>query len=104
MGTLPVAVAEIVDRFLDVVERHRHVVAAYVYGSQAKGTAGNWSDVDVAVVSPDFRSDLFEEQIVLMRLAAEVDDRIEPRPFRPGDFRIEDPLVAEITRTGVRVL
>ncbi len=39
----------------------------------------------------------------MMRLAARVDDRIEPHPFRPQDFNLNAPLVSEIRRTGVRV-
>ncbi len=38
-----------------------------------------------------------------MRLAALIDDRIEPNPYTPEDFDANDPLVGEIQRTGVRV-
>jgi hypothetical protein len=31
----------------------------------------------------DFSEDLYEEWLVLMRLAGEIDDRIEPKAFRP---------------------
>ena len=96
-------VAQSLDRFLSSVHRVRRIEAAYLYGSQVKGTATEWSDIDVAVVSPDFAADLFEERLLLMRLAAEVDDRIEPHPFRPEDFRAASPLASEIQRTGVRV-
>jgi hypothetical protein len=39
-----------------------------------------------------------------MRLAAQVDDRIEPAPFTPEGFIPSDPLVSEIQRTGVRLI
>jgi hypothetical protein len=38
-----------------------------------------------------------------MKLAADVDERIEPNPFRPGDFNENDPLVREINRSGVEI-
>ena len=41
---------------------------------------------------------------MLLRLAAQVDDRIEPAPFTPQDFVPSDPLVSEIQRTGVRLM
>jgi predicted nucleotidyltransferase len=97
------AVIESLQRFLAAVRKVRRVEAAYLYGSQAKGTATRWSDIDVAVISPDFTGDLFQERLLLMRLAAQVDDRIEPYPFRPADFDPTAPLVNEIRRTGVRV-
>ena len=91
------------ERFLSSVRQVRRVEAAYLYGSQAKGTATEWSDIDVAVISPDFAADLLKERLLLMRLAAQIDLRIEPHPFRSEDFRPASPLVSEIQRTGVRV-
>lgn len=101
MATIPDTVNQSVQRFLVAIRQR--VQAAYLYGSQVKGTAAEWSDIDVAVVSPDFSADLFQERLMLMRLAAQIDDRIEPHPFTPDDFNDTDPLVSEIRRTGVRV-
>ena len=96
-------VIQSVERFLTAVRQVRRVEAAYLYGSQARGTASEWSDIDVAVISPDFQADRFQERLLLMRLAARIDDRIEPHPFRPEDFCPSSPLASEIQRTGVRV-
>ena len=103
MAEIPDTVAASLRQFLAAVRKQWRVEAAYLYGSQTRGTATEWSDIDVAVVSPDFSDDLFEERLTLMRLAAQVDDRIEPHPFRPQDFDTSAPLVGEIRRTGVRV-
>ena len=103
MATIPDPVAQSVKRFLVAVQQRRRVEAAYVYGSQAKGTSTQWSDIDLAVISPDFSSDPFQERLVLMRLAAQIDDRIEPHPLTPQDFNASDPLASEIRETGVRV-
>jgi uncharacterized protein len=43
------------------------------------------------------------ERLALMRLAAEIDDRIEPWPFRPESFDANNPLAHEIRQTGVEV-
>lgn len=40
-----------------------------------------WSDVDIAVVSPDFSEDLFEERIMLMKIAIGIDDRLGRKGF-----------------------
>jgi len=58
-----------VQRFLNAVRRRYRIQAAYLYGSQAKGMATSWSDIDVAVISSDFSDDLFEERLALMHLA-----------------------------------
>ena len=104
MAAIPDTVKEILGQFLAIVLQQQRIEAAYLYGSQVKGTATEWSDIDVAVVSPDFSADLFRERVTLMRLAVQVDDRIEPHPFRPQDFNATAPLVSEIRRTGVRIL
>jgi len=93
-----------VERFLAVVRQRLRVEAAYLYGSQAMGSAGPWSDIDVAAISPDFSEDLFQDRIALIQWAAEIDDRIEPQPFTPDRFGPNDPLASEISRSGVRLI
>jgi predicted nucleotidyltransferase len=102
MATIPDAVTRSIKQFLVAVKQRRRVEAAYVYGSQVKGTFTEWSDIDLAVISPDF-ADPFQERLALMRLAAQIDDRIEPHPFTPQDFNASNPLASEIRKTGVRV-
>jgi uncharacterized protein len=103
MAEISNAVRRSVKRFLEVVGREQRIVAAYVYGSEARQQATEWSDIDVAVISPDFADDLFLAQLTLMKLAARIDDRIEPRAFTPESFNVNDPLASVIQATGVRV-
>jgi predicted nucleotidyltransferase len=90
--------------FLDEIQKTYRLDSAYLFGSHAKGTSNQWSDIDLAVVSPDFSEDLYEELLALMRLAAEIDDRIEPRPFRPDMFTPSEPLVDEIQKHGLKLI
>jgi len=103
MAKIPDNVEQSVKRFLAAIKRLKQVDRAYLYGSQINGTATEWSDIDLAVISADFSSDMFEERLALMRLAAEIDDRIEPWPFTPDSFESSDPLASEIRRTGQEV-
>jgi predicted nucleotidyltransferase len=95
---------EIVRIFLDEIRKVYRVDSAYLFGSHARGTSNDWSDIDLAVVSPDFSEDLYEERLVLMRLAADIDDRIEPKPFRPEMFNSTEPLVDEIQKHGLKLI
>jgi len=103
MANLPASIAQSIERFLAALQHQRRIEAAYLYGSHSRGTASEWSDIDLAIVSPDFSANLFQEQLRLMRLAAQIDDRIEARPFTPEGFNINEPLVYEILKTGIRV-
>ena len=78
-----------------------HVTKAYLFGSHLTGKADKWSDIDVAVISPQISEDRFEERVTLTKIAISVDDRIEPLPFNPASFSKDDPLVREIMNKGL---
>lgn len=104
MAEISAAVQRSLREFLAAVREDRRVTAAYLYGSEARGQAGPWSDIDVAIISPDFGDDLFAAQLALMKLAAKMDERIEPRAFTPESFNLNNPLVSAIQDTGIRIV
>jgi predicted nucleotidyltransferase len=54
---------------------------AVLFGSQARGQAGKWSDIDLVVVSPKFDAGILRDDVnLLWRVAARTDSRIEPVP------------------------
>jgi len=93
-----------INRFINELKKKYRVQAVYLYGSYSKGNASKWSDIDIAVISPDFSEDRFEERLNLMKIAARIDDRLEPHPFRSADFEFTNPLVNEIQKNGFQVL
>ena len=69
--------AERLKAFLKCVEaRVGHVEGFILFGSMAKGQAGEWSDIDVLVVSDFFKDMPVPERIGL--LLEEAEPRIEP--------------------------
>ena len=105
MASEPVAVTEIVRRYVSALERNGLAIKeAFLFGSHARGTAGPYSDIDVALVSDCFSGDRFEDRRRIVPLRRDIDDRLEPIPFRPEDFENGGILVEEIHRTGVPVL
>ncbi len=103
MARISPEIEQAIYRFINVIQKETRILKVFLYGSHAKGSSRKWSDIDLAVVSPDFSENLFDERIKLMKLAADVDERIEPNPFRPGDFNENDPLVREINRSGFEI-
>lgn len=87
-------------QYSDVLKGHIKVDKVILFGSFAKNKQHRDSDIDIAVVSPDFTGDRFEDQLNLMRYRRQIDLRIEPVPFRPQDFDPTDPLVQEIITSG----
>lgn len=74
-----------------------------LFGSFAKGSFNENSDIDIAVVLKDFNN-ILDIQLELMRLRRKIDSRIEPHPFRERDFSPSDPLVYEILTSGEEIL
>jgi predicted nucleotidyltransferase len=86
-----------------LIRRGIRVKKMILYGSFAKGSAHAASDIDIAVVSPDFGNDRFEEGGMLFELAQEIDARIEPVPISLNAFKNDTwiPLIYEIKSTGI---
>lgn len=75
-----------------------------VFGSHAKGTAREGSDIDICVVSPAFgHNDVLEMQM-LFKKARRVDSRIEPYPVNSDSFKETwNPIINEINTWGVKI-
>ncbi len=76
---------------------------AYLFGSFVTGRNDQWSDIDLAIVSPQIGDDRLEERVRLTEIATEIDDRFEPMPFNLKTFDNNDPFVREIIKTGLAV-
>ena len=71
-----------------------------LFGSQAKGTAHELSDIDLVVVSPYFDGrKTYADIAMLWRLTAHTDSRVEPVPVGEREWEEDDsrPII-EIAR------
>ncbi|MBW2635849.1 MAG: nucleotidyltransferase domain-containing protein [Deltaproteobacteria bacterium] len=93
-----------VNQFIEKIKKKYRISRVYIYGSFAKGTNHKWSDIDLAIISPDFSDDTLSDRLVLMKLGASIDDRIEPYPFSTSRFNETDPLVNEICENGIQIV
>ncbi len=76
---------------------------ALIFGSYAKGAAGKWSDIDVALVSKDFTGIRFFDRKRINPYLIKIDARIETHPFKYEDFTKEDPFVEIILEDCVEI-
>ena len=80
-----------------------HIGAMYLFGSHAEGRATKDSDIDVAIVSNDFSGSRYYDSLKLSKIRNAVDVTIEPIAYRTDDFIMEDPLVSQIVKTGIKI-
>jgi predicted nucleotidyltransferase len=100
------AIRDIIDRFIKALRsRGIRVEKVLLYGSYASGKTHYGSDLDLAIVSPDFGKDRFEEGKMLHQIAWRIDPRIEPIPISTSSYEKDTwiPLIHEIRTKGVEV-
>lgn len=99
-------IVEKVKEFTKKLRKHRIRVAKIVlYGSRVSGKAHKFSDIDIAVVSPDFGKDRFAEGVKLFKIANEIDPRIEPIPISVKSYKNDTwvPIIYEIREKGIEL-
>ena len=89
-------------QFASAIKTNYDCKQVFLFGSYAKGTNHEESDIDIAVILNEFESPM-NIQLELMRLRRKIDSRIEPHPFREKDFNITNPVVYEILKHGQRI-
>lgn len=96
---------DIVKEYSDLLRDKRiPFVQIYLFGSYARGTAHEHSDIDVAVIQKKRKRDFFSTQLRLRRLAPKIDTRIEPILLEKNDLDTESTIMAEEVRNhGIRV-
>jgi len=93
---------EIARQFAAAVKSKYPALRFYLFGSFAKGNTHSDSDIDIAVVLPDY-DNFLEMQLALMKIRRKIDSRIEPHPFKEIDFVLSNALVNEIISYGKEI-
>lgn len=104
--------AQVNDNIIDIIHKlvdeakldNITISQAILFGSHAKGTNNEFSDIDVAVVSADFEGIRLFDNIKLGKSRVNTSVDIETHPYRPEDFTEDDPFVKEILSYGIRVV
>lgn len=83
---------EVIRRAVEHLQRQIRVHQVILFGSHAKGEADKWSDIDLAVISPDFAR-MSHKQVMdlLVEVALSVDPALEIRPYTPQDLNNARP-------------
>ncbi len=93
---------QIAKKYISFLSDKFDIQSAILFGSYAKGTHHDDSDIDIAIVLPHV-NDIIDTQIELMKLRRKIDLRIEPHPFNSNDFNRTNPMVNEILKYGEKL-
>jgi len=84
-----------------LVKSHLEIDKMYLFGSYARNTNTNESDIDVAIIVNKADKDFFKVNPLLWKLRRQIDDRIEPflieKDFDDADF------IGEVSSYGIEI-
>jgi len=78
----------IIKKYIKAIKaRNICIERVILFGSYARKQANKNSDIDVAVISPDFGKDYIEEAVMLKEISEDIDLDISPRPYSLEEYR-----------------
>jgi uncharacterized protein len=100
-------------KIIDVIKKYLYILSqegveiskAYLYGSQAHGTATEESDIDLMLVSPLFDEDIDKYAPVLWLSIRKVSYKIAPIAVGQKKFLTDDssPLIEIVRQEGLEI-
>ena len=91
---------------IEKLKRYKHLLKQHIqfdqlilFGSYAKGTAHADSDMDVAVIVDELKTDYFITRPLLWKIRREIDDRIEPILLEKNSD--DSGFISEIIKHGI---
>jgi len=100
------AIQRTISSFIKELKKRKIKIAKVIlFGSRASGRAHEYSDIDVAIVSPDFGKDRYQEGARLFEIACTIDPRIEPVPISLSSYKNDTwiPIIYEIRINGIEL-
>ena len=100
------AAIAIVQNYARDVEAHGvRLRNVFLYGSFAKGTQHEWSDIDVALVADEFTGFTFNDSDLFPYVGIKKPYiRIETKTYNTRYFNEGDPFINEIRKTGIKIV
>ena len=105
MATISKELLDIINNYVIELSKEININKVILFGSYAKGTNNEDSDIDLAIFSDDFADmDRIEALTFLLLRASEVAIDLQPQPFTLADLEDEDNWLAkEIEETGIEL-
>lgn len=92
---------EKVRKYRLLLKKYFDLDKVYLFGSYAKETNREDSDLDVAIIVNNLEGDYFYITPLIWRLRRQIDDRIEPIIIEKGNDR--GGFIEEIQRYGIEI-
>ncbi len=94
---------KLITEYLKLVNKSFYIKNAFLFGSYAKGNPRPYSDIDIALVSPDFEDIPYDISLkILLRMARNIDSSIEPIALTENEIKnpVLGTIAFDILKTG----
>ena len=104
-----VPLAMLIDGLRAKVDQLKQTVpidCVFLYGSYAKSCPKEYSDIDIAVISPAFGKDIIGEGVALIEAFRDVSLLVGPRAYSREKYEAAEPgtfLHDEVIKKGIRI-
>ncbi|MCJ7813928.1 MAG: nucleotidyltransferase domain-containing protein [Candidatus Atribacteria bacterium] len=91
-----------IKKYIKALEKNITINKVILYGSWANGKPDEFSDIDLAIFSPDFGKHKLKELQFLSKLSWEIDESIEAIPYSSNILLTQNPknFAYKIIKTG----
>ena len=105
MVKIPSNIMNTIIEFIDLLKEENIIVEKVIlFGSYAKGTYREDSDIDLAIVSPNFKEeDCIENMTLLLCKANILKADIQTIPFSVEEYNEPKGIMEEILNTGIEL-
>jgi predicted nucleotidyltransferase len=105
MAQIPNEVIETIGKFiLSVKEDNIRIEKVILFGSFANGNYNNDSDIDLAIISPDFKEhEQIKNMSSLLLKASKMKADIQTLPFSMAEYNDPVGIMEEILNTGIEL-
>lgn len=95
-------ILEEIENYIKVIKKNKiQIKKIILFGSYAKNNQRQYSDIDLAIISNEFKNDVIGSMMKLLKLTNKVSDRIEVIAFTEEELKNKyHPLIGEIKKSG----
>ena len=104
MAKIPSEIIDLIQNFIALVKDDIEIEKVILFGSYAKGTYNLESDIDLAIISPDFKEeDCIDNMAMLLYKANVLKADIQTIPFSIEEYEEPKGIMEEILKTGIEL-
>ncbi len=102
---IPKKIDKSIQEYLNALKKDKLPIdQVFLFGSYAKGKQHAWSDIDLCILSPQFKNPWTAMQYLWSKRLTDSGTTIEPIGFTERDFiNTRSLLTEEIKKTGIKI-